>query len=73
MVSLAFNMRALPVLRKVVASKGSLWFDVQEELLNEVKKMIPKGIHVLLMGDRFYCTKALVEWSQKTGGTTGFA
>jgi hypothetical protein len=67
MVSLAFNMRALPVLWKVAESKGSLGFDVQEELLNEVKKMIPEGVHVLLIGDRFYGTKGLVEWSQNAG------
>jgi hypothetical protein len=64
MVSLAFNGRALPVFWKVVESKGSLGFDVQEEVLNEVFKMIPEGISVLLMGDRFYGTKALVKWLQ---------
>jgi hypothetical protein len=65
MVSMAFNGRALPVFWKVVESRGSLGFDVQEEVLNEVLKMIPDGVNVLLMGDRFYGTKALVEWLQK--------
>lgn len=67
MVSLAFRGRALPVFWKVVESRGSLGFDVQKEVLNAVYKMIPCGVKVLLMGDRFYGTKALVEWLQKAG------
>jgi hypothetical protein len=65
MISLAFHWRALPVFWKVVESEGALGFSVQEEVLDEVYAMIPRGIHVLLMGDRFYGTKALIGWLQK--------
>jgi transposase len=40
---------------------------VQEQLLNEVLAMITAGTQILLAGDRFYGTHALVSWCQQHG------
>ncbi|MDR1208323.1 MAG: hypothetical protein LBJ89_03150, partial [Holosporales bacterium] len=53
MILIAFQNRAMPVLWVVVDSEGSLGFDIQEPLLNKVKEMIPPGVKVFFVGDRF--------------------
>lgn len=67
MISIRTKERALPVLWKVVATKGEIGFDVQEPLLRAVASMIPEGSKVILMADRFYGTPALVGLCQKLG------
>ncbi|GHU12836.1 hypothetical protein FACS189449_07250 [Alphaproteobacteria bacterium] len=67
MISARFGERAIPILWKVVKTKGNIGFEEQEELLNKVKAMIPPGVEVLLSADRFYGTKSFVEWCQKAG------
>ncbi len=62
MVSIRVGNRALPVAWRVEKTEGNIGFDTQEQLLNQVYAMLPQGISVMLMGDRFYGTKALVEW-----------
>ena len=57
--------RAIPVAWKVIETKGEIGFDVQKELLDEVVKMMPKNIDILLAADRFYGTSALVNYCQK--------
>lgn len=67
MISLRLAERAIPVDWIVVETKGSIGFDVQKTLLNRVKEMIPEGVSILLSGDRFYGTAALIEWCKKEG------
>lgn len=65
MVSIRTGERAIPVAWKVVKTKGSIGFEVQKALLDEVAKMVPDGINILLAGDRFYGTSSLIGWCQK--------
>ncbi|GHT93279.1 hypothetical protein FACS1894122_08270 [Alphaproteobacteria bacterium] len=65
MISLRFGKRAIPILWKVVKTKGNIGFEDQEELLARVKEMMPPEVDILLSADRFYGTKSFVEWCQK--------
>lgn len=67
MVSMRLGDRAIPVLYKVVETKGAIGFAIQEQLLDEVYELMPKDISIMLLGDRFYGTSALVSWCQKHG------
>jgi hypothetical protein len=67
MITIRCNGRALPLLWRVVETEGAIGFDVQEPLLNAVKEMIPPNCNVLLLADRFYGTKRLVDCCQKAG------
>jgi hypothetical protein len=67
MVSVRFGERALPILWRVRSTQGNIGFEVQEELLNAVKALIPAGVKILLAADRFYGTARLIEWCQKAG------
>lgn len=65
MVSLRLAERAIPVDWIVVETKGAIGFDIQKTLLDRVKEMMPQGVSILLSGDRFYGTAALIEWCKK--------
>ncbi|GHT95933.1 hypothetical protein FACS1894122_13870 [Alphaproteobacteria bacterium] len=65
MISMRFGKRAIPILWKVVKTKGNIGFEDQKELLDKVKEAIPSWVEVLLSADRFYGTKSFVEWCQK--------
>jgi DDE family transposase len=67
MVSVRVGNRAIPIAWKVVETEGAIGFDVQQGLLNAVKKMMPPEAEVLLAGDRFYGTSSLVKWCQDAG------
>ena len=67
MVSLRMGNRAIPVVWRVVETKGSIGFDIQESLLNSVLPMLPSDIELLFSADRFYGTSALVDWCQRQG------
>ena len=60
MVSLRFRGRALPVAWRVKPTQGGIGFEVQEELLVAVKRMLPVERPVLLCAGRFFGTPALV-------------
>ncbi len=64
MVSVRTGERALPVCWRVMKTQGPIGFDVQQELLNAVSKMIPEGMQVLLAADRFYGTASLIRYCQ---------
>lgn len=67
MMSLRIGDRAIPIAWKIVETEGAIGFDVQEQLLNKVKKIVPAGVLILLTADRFYGTAALINWCQKNG------
>lgn len=53
MLSLRTGERALPVAWKVKETNGGLGFAVQKALLDAAFAMMPAGVAVLLLGDRF--------------------
>jgi hypothetical protein len=67
MVSLRFRDRALPVAWRVKPTQGGIGFEVQEEVLAAVQKMLPEDASILLCADRFYGTPALVNWCVAAG------
>lgn len=67
MISIRVGERAIPVAWRVIETCGAIGFDIQESLLEDTNTMIPKGISILLAGDRFYGTSALINWCQKQG------
>jgi hypothetical protein len=67
MVSLRVGERAIPLLWRVVETRGSIGFEVQEDLLNALAKMVPAGIKILLAADRFYGTPAMIQWLECQG------
>jgi len=67
MVSVRVGERALPMGWKVIATKGSIGFDIQKKLLRRIKTMIPSEMKVLLTADRFYGTSALISLCQSLG------
>ena len=62
MVSLRIADRALPVLWRVVKTKGAIGFDIQKSLLDEVSAILPESVEIMLAADRFYGTRALVRY-----------
>jgi DDE family transposase len=67
MLSLRTGERALPVVWKVKETKGAIGFEEQKALLEAAFAMLPEGGAVLLLGDRFYGTPALIRWCQEHG------
>ena len=59
MVSVRVGERALPMGWKIVKTKGSIGFDIQKNLLRRIKAMIPSGMKIMLIADRFYGTCAV--------------
>jgi len=64
MISVRIGERALPVGWKVESTQGNIGFDVQKKLLKEIKNMIPFGMKVMLIADRFYGTSSLISLCQ---------
>jgi hypothetical protein len=67
MVSLRVGERAIPVAWTVKATQGPIGFAEQKALLERVYTMMPEGVSILLAGDRFYGTAALIKWCQEHG------
>jgi hypothetical protein len=67
MVSLRLGERAIPVAWRVIKTEGAIGFDVQQPLLEVVAAMMPENITIMLAGDRFYGTAALIGWCQEQG------
>ncbi len=67
MVSLRLGERALPLVWHVKQTCGNIGFDEQKPLLDALKAMMPQGCNIVLTGDRFYGTAALIGWCQRAG------
>ncbi len=67
MVSARVHERAVAAGWRVIETKGEIGFKIQEELLREIRKMIPKGVNVMLAADRFYGTHSLISLCQEFG------
>lgn len=64
MVSIRLGERALPIGWRVIKTEGNIGFDVQQELLTHLFSILPKDYEYVLMADRFYGTKMLIQWCQ---------
>jgi hypothetical protein len=67
MVSVRVGGRALPLAWHMKKTQGSIGFSEQKGVLETVVKLLPKGAAVMLMGDRFYGSPALIEWCRQQG------
>lgn len=67
MVSVRVGERALPLLWSAHKTKGSIGFEHQEPLLRAIAQMLPKGVKIVFMADRFYGTSGLVSLCQELG------
>lgn len=68
MVSLAFHGRAQPLAWKIIQmGRGTMGYEEQEPLLRHVHAFIPQGTRVMLSGDRFYGTQALIGLCKELG------
>ena len=67
MVSVRFGERAVPLAWRVAKTEGNIGFEVQAELLRKVFAILPPGLKIVLMGDRFYGTAKLILLLQEFG------
>lgn len=67
MVSLRVGGRALPLAWRMKKTQGAMGFSEQKSVLEAVAKLLPEGAAVMLMGDRFYGSPALIEWLRSQG------
>jgi len=67
MVSLRVGGRALPLAWRLKKMQGAMGFSEQKSVLETVAKLAPEGAAVMLMGDRFYGSPALIEWLRQQG------
>lgn len=67
MVSLRVGGRALPLAWHIKKTQGAIGFSEQKNVLEAVTKLMPEGAAVMLMGDRFYGSPALIGWCQSRG------
>jgi hypothetical protein len=67
MVSLRHHQRAIPLLWAVKETEGGIGFAAQKKLLDQLAAILPKGIKLVLMGDRFYGTPDLIDYCRNQG------
>lgn len=69
MLALRIENRGLPLFWHVEKTQGNIGFKHQKEILDRVASILPPAAKVVLMGDRFYGTSALVDYcNQKKWG-----
>ena len=67
MVALRVGARAVPLAWRVEEGEANVGSKAQIELLEQVRAWLPEGCKPILMGDRFYPSKALFEWLKAAG------
>lgn len=67
MISLRVGERALPLVWRIRKTQGPLGFEVQKAALEAVVTLLGTDAPVLLMGDRFYGSPALIGWCREQG------
>jgi len=67
MVSLRVGGRALPLSWHMKKTQGAIGFSEQKSVLEAVAKLLPQDGRVMLMGDRFYGSPALIQWCRDQG------
>lgn len=65
MISLCLGNRAVPLLWKVVETKGEIGGEIYIPLLEKLVTFMEKPLNVLLLADRFYGNARLIQWCQK--------
>src|SRR3954449_2029614 len=64
-VSLRVGGRALPLAWRVKKTQGAIGFAEQRAALQAVARLLPAGVRLTLMGDRFYGSPALIAWCRE--------
>jgi hypothetical protein len=59
--------RALPLAWRMKSTQGAIGFGEQKEVLEVVAALVPEGTPMILMGDGFYGSPALIEWCRVRG------
>jgi hypothetical protein len=59
--------RSLPIAWRVKETEGAIGFPEQKAALDVVLKLLPDGVNVVLMGDRFYGSPDLISWCRTAG------
>jgi hypothetical protein len=67
MVSLRLGERALPLAWRMKRTQGAIGFAEYRKALEAVCALLPEGARVMLMGDRFYGSPALIAWCRAKG------
>jgi hypothetical protein len=67
MVSLRLGERALPLAWECKKTQGAIGFADYRRALEAVCALLPEGARVMLMGDRFYGSPALICWCRAKG------
>lgn len=67
MVSLRHKRRAMPLMWCVKEIGGGIGFGAQKALLDQLAAILPKDVKIVLMGDRFYGTPALIDYCRAQG------
>jgi hypothetical protein len=62
MVSVRIGDRALPVIWEVAETEGNIPIRDLTPLLDIIRPWLPPAVKVMLAGDRFYGTNALIDW-----------
>lgn len=65
MLAIRIGGRALPFLWRVQETEGAIGFAVQRELIDVAAPLLPAGVPVCLMADRFYGTADLIGLCQE--------
>jgi len=73
MVSLRLGERALPLAWRMKKTQGAIGFADYRMALEAVAALLPAGARVMLMGDRFYGSPALICWCRAKGWGGGCA
>jgi hypothetical protein len=67
MISLRVGERALPLAWVCKKTQGAIGFGDYRRALEAVRALLPEGVRVMLMGDRFYGAPALIFWCRAKG------
>ena len=65
MISLRLGDRALPLVWRVMQTKGNIGYSEQKKLLDALRAIVPENCAIMLTADRFYGTAALIGWCQQ--------
>lgn len=66
-VAVRVGGRSLPIAWRVKETEGAIGFPEQRAALDVVRKWMPDGANVVLMGDRFYGSPDLITWCRSAG------
>jgi Transposase DDE domain len=66
-VAVRVGGRSLPIAWRVKETEGAIGFSEHKHALEVARKLVPAGVKVVLMGDRFYGSPELIAWCRRAG------